>query len=117
MISSESKIIGAICHGSVLVGMPIVIPLVVYLLKKDDDFVRHHARESLAMHIIGIILSILVTILCAVLIGFLLIIPLGILALIYTVFGIIAVIKSLSGEYYCYPITTRFAESWFKEIS
>ncbi len=115
MVSSESKLLGAVCHGSMFIGMPIVIPLLVYLLKKDDSFVSHHARESLAMHITGLVLGIVVGVLCVVLIGFLLIIPLAILGLIYSVFAIIAIIKCLSGEYYYYPITSKFAESWFKD--
>ncbi len=88
VVSSESKLLGAICHGSMFIGMPIVIPLLVYLLKKEDPFVNHHARESLAMHIIG---------------------------LVYTILAVIAIIKCLSGEYYYYPVTTRFAESWFRD--
>jgi len=57
MVSPESKLMGAICHGSIFFGLPILVPLIVYLLKKDDDFVGHHARESLAMHIISLLLG------------------------------------------------------------
>jgi len=115
LVSSENKLLGALCHGSMFIGMPIVIPLLVYLLKKDDEFVNHHARESLAMHIIGLILGIVVAVSCAILIGFLLVIPMIILGLIYSIFAIIAIIKCLSGDYYHYPITSRFATSWFKD--
>ncbi len=114
-MSSESKLLGALCHGSMFIGLPIVVPLLVYLIKKDDQFVNHHARESLVMHIIGLILGVVVGISCAILIGFLLIIPLVILGLIYSIFAIIAIIKCLSGEYYHYPITSKFAVSWFKD--
>lgn len=114
MVSSESKLLGAICHGSIFLGAPIVIPLIIYLFKKDDDFVNHHARESLAMHLITLILSISVGILCLVLIGFLLLIPVAIFVLIYSIIAIVAIIKCLSGERFYYPLTSRFAESWFK---
>lgn len=114
LATSESKLLAALCHGSIFLGMPVLIPLVIYLFKKDDDFVNHHARESLAMHIIGLILSVAVGILCAVLIGLLLVIPLGIIYLVYAVFAIIAVVKCLGGEYYRYPVTSKYAETWFK---
>lgn len=113
MVPPESKLMCAICHGSIFLGLPVLVPLVVYLLKKDDDFVCHHARESLTMHIISLLLGVAVGILCLILIGLLLVIPLAILALIYTVFAIVAIIKCLSGEYYRYPVTTKYAESWF----
>jgi uncharacterized Tic20 family protein len=115
LVASESKLLGAICHGSIFLGLPILVPLIVYLLKKDDDFVNHHARESLAMHIISLLLGAAVGLLCFLLIGLLLIIPLAILGLIYTIFAIVAILKCLSGEYYHYPITSKYAESWFCE--
>ncbi len=113
MVSSESKLMGAICHGSIFLGLPILVPLIVYLLKKDDDFVNHHARESLTMHIISLLLGVAVGVLCLILIGLLLVIPLAILGLVYAVFAIVAIIKCLSGEYYHYPVTSKYAESWF----
>ncbi|TYO97971.1 DUF4870 domain-containing protein [Desulfallas thermosapovorans] len=114
MVLPESKLLGAVCHGSIFFGLPIVVPLIVYLLKKDDDFVNHHARESLTMHIISLLLGVGVGILCLLLIGFLLVVPLAILGIVYTVFAIIAIIKCLSGEYYHYPITTKYARAWFE---
>ncbi|WP_052543953.1 DUF4870 domain-containing protein [Desulfoscipio gibsoniae] len=113
MVAPESKLMGAVCHGSIFFGLPILVPLIVYLLKRDDDFVNHHARESLAMHIIGLLLGAVVGILCLVIIGFLLVIPLAILGLVYTVLAIVAIIKCLSGQYYYYPFTSKYAESWF----
>lgn len=116
MVSTESKLLSGICHGSIFVGMPIVIPLIIYLLKKDDSFVNHHARESLAMHIIAMLLGIVVGILCLLIIGILLVPILIILGLIYYILAIVAIIKCLSGEHYHYPVTSRFAEAWFSEL-
>ncbi|KAF1085579.1 Chloroplast import component protein (Tic20) [Sporotomaculum syntrophicum] len=113
MVSPESKLMGAICHGSIFFGLPILVPLIVYLLKKDDDFVNHHARESLTMHIIAMLLCMAVGVLSLVLIGILLIIPLAISGLVYAIFAIVAIIKCLSGEYYYYPITSKYANTWF----
>lgn len=113
MVSSESKLLGALCHGSIFIGMPVLIPLVVYLLKKDDDFVNHHAREALAMHIAWVLVGLAVSILCLVLVGFLLVIPVLILGLVYAVFAIVAIVKCLSGERYYYPVTSKFAGAWF----
>ncbi len=113
MVSPESKLMGAICHGSIFFGLPILVPLIVYLLKKDDDFVNHHARESLTMHIIAMLLCMAVGVLSLILIGILLIIPLAILGLVYAILAIVAVIKCLSGEYYYYPITSKYANTWF----
>ncbi|SFH18162.1 hypothetical protein SAMN05660649_04175 [Desulfotomaculum arcticum] len=114
MVSSESKLLSALCHGSLFIGMPIIIPLVIYLFRKEDEYVNHHAREALAMHIISIILGLVVGISCLLLIGLLLVIPLAILGIIYAIFAVVAIVKSLSGEYYYYPITTKYAKSWFQ---
>ena len=115
MISPESKLLSALCHGSLFIGMPIIIPLLIYLFRKEDEFVNHHAREALAMHIISILLGLMVGISCLLLIGLLLVIPLAILGIVYAIFALVAIVKSLSGEFYNYPITTRFAKSWFQQ--
>jgi uncharacterized protein len=102
--SSEEKLLAV--HASALFA-PILIPLIVFLLKRDAFFVRDHAREALIFHLFMIVVMFVCQILFFVLIGFLLI---GIAFLFYFVTTVIAMIRSLHGEEYRYPITGRWAE-------
>ncbi|MGI6125581.1 MAG: DUF4870 domain-containing protein [Planifilum sp.] len=105
--TGEEKLLAALCHASAFF-FPILIPLIVYLLKRDSLFVRNHAREALVFHLFMIIAIFLCKLLFIVLIGFLLIV---IAAMFYFITTIIAVIRSLSGEEYRYPITGRWIQS------
>lgn len=71
--TGEEKLLAALCHASAFF-FPILIPLIVYLLKRDSLFVRNHAREALVFHLFMIIAIFLCKLLFIVLIGFLLIV-------------------------------------------
>ncbi len=92
---------------SLFVGFPFLGPLVIYLVKKDDPFVRAHAAEAL-----NFTLSIMLGIATFVLIFFiggLLLIPLLIaLGVAWIVFVGIAAVKAGEGAAYRYPLTIRF---------
>jgi len=97
---------------SLFVGFPFIGPLVIWLIKKDDPFVRAHAAEALnfnlSVMLYGVVLFIVGLILVIVLIGilvWLLLIPLGI---VWLVFICIAAVKAGGGEPYRYPLTIRF---------
>ena len=84
-----------------------VVPLIIWLIKKDDDeFIDNQAKEALNFHITVIIAYFAITIIGIVnmSIGFILYPVLGIGVL---VLGIIAGLKANDGIAYRYPCTIR----------
>ena len=84
-----------------------VVPLIIWLIKKDDDeFIADQAKEALNFHITVIIAYFAITIIAIVTmgIGFILYPVLGIGVL---VLGIIAGLKANDGVAYRYPCTIR----------
>jgi uncharacterized Tic20 family protein len=73
------------------------------LVKKDSSFVRHHAKEALVFHLFTLIAAAVSAVLTLVLIGFLLIPLISIFSICVT---IIAIIRSIEGELYRYPVTS-----------
>jgi uncharacterized Tic20 family protein len=99
------KIWSMLSHLSALLGVGFVLPLVVYLaMRHESEYVAAHAREALNFHI-----SVLIYVLCCIplvfiLIGFPLLIALGLGSL---AFAIIATIRASNGLCYRYPLTLR----------
>lgn len=104
-LKSDSKIWAIAAHLVPLAGVPLLGPLVVYLVKKDDDpFVRNHAAEALNFQISVTIYAFVSAILVLLFVGILMLIALGILVLVAS---ILAAIKASNGELYRYPLTIR----------
>lgn len=83
----------------------ILIPLVIWLLKREEsEFIARNALEALNFQISVTLYSIVVGALCFVLIGFVLI---PVLMGFHIVFMIIASMKASQGETYRYPWTIR----------
>ena len=99
--------------AGLVTGLMFLGPLIIYLIKKDESrFVRHHATEALNLTLTGLIVSAAASIVGCVLtllvVGifiFLLLIPYGILLLVYL---IIASVAASRGEWYSYPNWLRF---------
>ena len=116
-VSSESRSWAAAAHLSALVAMLLAMaflgPLVVYLIKRDDDpFVRQHAAVALNFQlswlIWGFVGGIVLVVLILLVVG-LALIPLAIAAAIaWLVFIVVAAVKASHGESYRYPLTIRF---------
>jgi uncharacterized Tic20 family protein len=98
--------------AALLFGLPFMGPLIIYLVKKDNPFVRRHAAEALnfnlSITIYTIGLAIVTFILVFVFIGFLLIPLFVVLLIVWFVFVIIASVAASRGEEYHYPLTIRF---------
>ncbi|MDH3678672.1 MAG: DUF4870 domain-containing protein [Acidimicrobiia bacterium] len=89
--------------GGAIVGF--LLPLVIYLIKKDESpFLRHHAAEALNFHFTVFLATIVCLILFLVIIGIFLFLALIVAAWVLT---IIAAIAASRGEYYRYPFTIR----------
>lgn len=104
--ASEEKTMAILAHIlSIVPGIGIIAPLVIYLVKKDDSsFVAYHARESLNFQITVILLYIISAILMLVLVGILMIWAVGILNIVLV---IIATIRASEGRWYRYPLSVR----------
>ena len=98
--------------AALLVGLPFMGPLIIYLVKKDNPFVRRHAAEALnfnlSVTIYAIGLAIATFILVFVFIGFLLIPLFVVLLAVWFVFVVLASVAASRGEEYRYPLTIRF---------
>lgn len=101
------------CHFAAFSGWLIPLgwvlgPLLVWLLKKDQySFVDYNGKESLNFQISLIIYAVISGILTCILIGFLLLL---ILAVMQIIFVIIASVKASNGEFYRYPLTIRLVK-------
>ena len=100
--TSDEKTLALLSHVLTLV-FPILAPLIIYLVKKDESsFVTYHAKESLNFQITMFIIcfALFITV-----IGILLIWVVGI---IVAVLVIIATIRASEGKLYKYPVNFRF---------
>jgi uncharacterized protein len=114
MLSYEEKRArtwGMLCHLSSLAGFIIPFghllgPLIIWLIKKDEyPFVDDQGKESLNFQLTLTLYTIISSILCIILIGFVLLLVLLLAELILV---IIASVKANQGETYRYPLTIRF---------
>ncbi|MEI2455939.1 DUF4870 domain-containing protein [Lysobacter firmicutimachus] len=109
-ISQDEKTWGMLAHLSTLVGLIIPFgsvlgPLVVWLIKKDTmPFVAEQGKEALNFNITVLIAFIVSAVLTIVLIGFLLMLVVGLAWLVLTILAALAANK---GESYRYPMTLR----------
>jgi uncharacterized Tic20 family protein len=101
-----------ICHLSALSGLLgngigfLVGPLLVWLIKREDHaFIDEQGKEAVNFQITMFIILFISAILCFVLIGFLFLI---IIAIIMIIFPIIAAIRANDGKHYRYPVSIRF---------
>lgn len=94
-----------LCHLSLLLGVGLVLPLIVYLVKKQDSpLAAEHAREALNFHISVYLYAVIAFLLCFVLIGFVLLPVIGGGSV---VFSVIASVTATEGRPYRYPLTIR----------
>lgn len=107
----EVRTWATILHLSQLAGLLIpfgglIVPLVIYLVKKDDlPGLEPHAHVVFNWIISAVIYSVACFILMLVLIGFLLI---WVLVLLAIIFPIIGAIKANDGEVWTYPLSIPF---------
>ena len=109
--SSDARMWATIVHLACLAGFTaipfanIVAPLVIWLLKKNDDpFIDEHGKEAVNFQICLFIYGLVTALLTMVLIGLLL---LPVLLLFWLVTMIMAAIAANKGESYRYPFIFR----------
>lgn len=104
----NEKIWSILSHLSAFIGVPFLLPLVVYLaMRGDSDYVAANAREALNFH-----LSLLIYSLCCIPLVFAVIgLPLLVILWIGSlVLAIIAAVKASDGGCYHYPLTLRLVK-------
>lgn len=103
--TSEDRLLALAAHLSALVGAPLLVPLVIYLVKKDDGgFAADHAREALNFHITVLTAFAVSAVLVVVLIGIPLLVLVSVGAIVLT---IVAAVRAGGGQPYRYPFTLR----------
>lgn len=106
--SSNDKLLAILCHLSGVIGVPLVLPLVIYLVTKEDGaFVRDHAREALNFHLSLFFYTLLCVPLVMIVIGIPMLVALGIFSLIV---AIIASVKVADAALYRYPLCIRLVK-------
>lgn len=89
-----SKQIAAICHFGSLFA-PLLIPIIILIIKNDDEFISYHAKQCLVWQI-GMGLITIVSIFT--------IIGVFIFPIVAFIFTIIAGVRALEGDWYSYPV-------------
>lgn len=112
--NKEARNWATVCHlgGLAFYVLPalghIVVPLVVWLLKKNDfAFVDDQGKEALNFQISVTLYLIVAAISVLACIGFVLV-PVVLVAQV--VLAILAAVRTSNGEYYRYPLTIRFVK-------
>jgi len=101
----NDRLLAVLSHVSLLLGFGLIVPLVLFLIMKDQSaFVNRHSKEALNFHITVTIATIVSIPLCFILIGFLLILVIAIAAI---VFAVLATIEAAQDRDYSYPVTLR----------
>src|SRR4051812_13554698 len=107
-VGSSDKALMILSHLSALFGAGILLPLIIWLVKrKDPDAVSAHAAEALNFHLSLIIYGLCLVPLCFVVIGIPLLIIMAISSL---VLAIVAAVRASDGVLYRYPLTLRMVK-------
>jgi uncharacterized Tic20 family protein len=102
---SENRLLALLSHILAIVpGVGILGPLVIYLVKADDPFVRDNAKESLNFQLTIIVLYIIAWVLVLIFIGVFL---LSVIAIMNAILVIVASVRAAEGQVYRYPVNLR----------
>ncbi len=105
-VATSDKALMILCHVSALIGVGLVLPFIVWLVKKNDpDPVAAHAKETLNFHLSYLLYALLCVPLMLIAIGVPLAFAVGIAAFVLAIVG---AVKASDGVLYRYPLTIRF---------
>jgi uncharacterized Tic20 family protein len=99
---TEDAVLGVVSHLSWVVGLPVLVPLVIYLVKAGDPYVRGHAAEALNFHLTCAVYAAVGAVLLLVVVGF---VVLPVLAIFFLVCTVLAAVAAAQGRAYRYPLT------------
>jgi uncharacterized protein len=111
-LTGEQKLLAIIAHLAYFFGGLgfIIAPLVIFLWKKDDPFVYDHAKQALVAHLAILATTVIVSILCVILIGILLLPVIAILWIMLVITSLMAAWQAWNGGYYRYPLIQGLVE-------
>jgi uncharacterized Tic20 family protein len=102
----NDKLLAILCHISIFLGVGFILPLIVYLVKREESpLIAAHAKEVLNFHISLLIYALCCIPLVLIFIGIPILMALGLMAFIC---AIVAAIQASEGAFYFYPLTIRF---------
>ncbi len=112
MVTTEQKLLAIAAHIAWVVGGIglIVVPLIVYVVRKNDPFVAHHAKQALVAQLTMFVMSSLVSLLMMILIGFLLLPALALLWIGFFVAAVMAVVRAADSRLFYYPFIQPFVD-------
>ena len=103
--TQDDKTLGIVMHLLCIVGFPVIGPLIIWLMKKDQSpYLDAQGRELLNFQISYFIYALISMVLVAVLIGIPLLFAVGIASLVFTIIGIV---KASEGQVYRFPLCIR----------
>lgn len=91
--------------------------LIIYLIEKENKFVKYHAMQALILGIIEVACVLVISVILGLIpyIGWFFFSWLGYAAsAICWIFGIIAIVKAFSGEIFRIPGVSKLADKWVK---
>lgn len=101
--SQDDKTLGIVMHVLCLIGFPIIGPLIVWLMKKDQShYLDRQGRELLNFQISYLIYAFVSGLLCLFLIGIPLLFAVAIASIVLTIIGIV---KAADGTVYRFPLS------------
>lgn len=108
MMTTEQKLWASSGHLAYLLGLPIVLPLLLYVWKRNTDpFVAAQAKQAVGMHLFTVLVCILGGMVIFGTFGFgaLLVGPaLMVFTALALIFTVIAVVRIAEGKSYHYPV-------------
>jgi hypothetical protein len=112
MVSTTQKLLAIAAHISYLLGGAgyLFVPLLIFLLRRDDPFTAAHARQALCVQVVIGLLGGVVSALMFVLVGFLLVPVLVLLGLLWLGCSLLGAWRALNGEDYSYPLIGSLVE-------
>ncbi len=104
-VNTSDKLLMILCHVSPFIGLPFLLPFIVWLIKKGEpDPVAVHAAEAFNFHLSYAVYALLCVPLTFIFIGVPLLVVIGVATLILAV---IAAVRAADGILYRYPLTFR----------
>ncbi|MEZ5385652.1 MAG: DUF4870 domain-containing protein [Prosthecobacter sp.] len=103
--SQDDKTLGIVMHILCLIGFPILGPLIIWLIKKNESaYLDAQGRELLNFQITYLIYALVSFLLIIFLISIPLLFVVGIAMLVLTIIGIV---RAAEGRVYRFPLTIR----------
>ncbi|MFZ3386180.1 MAG: DUF4870 domain-containing protein [Candidatus Hydromicrobium sp.] len=107
----DPKVAVLVAHCGFLVGAGWLSGLIIYLIEKENKFVKFHAMQSIVIGVAEVILYIVASLLTLIIVGAFCFPVVWVAAL---VIRIIIIMKANQGEYYKFPWLGNMADKWTK---